>query len=101
MVVYIRTQGARIIKEGRHLLVKKGDATYHTLFTYKLRQIVIYGNVDITHFAFVQLMRNNIDMVFSPMTEGTWGVSPPPRRKMFFSTSGSTCCSTIRNLASV
>lgn len=64
MVVYIRTQGARIIKEGRHLLVKKGDATYHTLFTYKLRQIVIYGNVDITHFAFVQLMRNNIDVVF-------------------------------------
>ncbi|MBN2568610.1 MAG: CRISPR-associated endonuclease Cas1 [Deltaproteobacteria bacterium] len=53
MVVYIRTQGARIIKEGRHLLVKKGDATYHTLFTYKLRQIVIFGNVDITHFAFV------------------------------------------------
>lgn len=64
MVVYIRTQGARIIKEGRHLLVKKGDATYHTLFTYKLRQIVIYGNVDITHYAFVQLMRNNIDVVF-------------------------------------
>jgi hypothetical protein len=36
MVVYIRTQGAKIVKEGRHLLVKKGDATYNTLFTYKL-----------------------------------------------------------------
>jgi len=64
MVIYVRTQGARIIKEGRHLLVKKGDTTYHTLFTYKLKQIVIYGNVDITHYAFVQLMRNNIDVVF-------------------------------------
>jgi len=44
MVVYIKTQGARIIKEGRHLLVKKGEDTYHTLFTYKLRQIVILAN---------------------------------------------------------
>jgi len=26
MVVYIKTQEARIIKEGRHLLVKKWDA---------------------------------------------------------------------------
>jgi len=46
MVVYINTQGARLVKEGRHLLVKKGEATYHTLFTYKLKQIVIFGNVD-------------------------------------------------------
>jgi len=50
MVIYVRTQGARIIKEGRHLLVKKGDATFHALFIYKLKQIVIYGNVDITHY---------------------------------------------------
>ena len=39
----------RIVKEGRHLLVKKGYATYHTLFTYKLRQLLIFGNVEITH----------------------------------------------------
>ena len=26
MIVYIKTQGAKIIKEGRHLLVKKGAA---------------------------------------------------------------------------
>jgi CRISPR-associated protein Cas1 len=64
MVVYIRTQGARIIKEGRHLLVKKGDAIYHTLFTYKLNQIVIFGNVEITHRALAQIMRHEIDTVF-------------------------------------
>jgi CRISPR-associated protein Cas1 len=64
MVIYVRTQGARITKEGKHLLVKKGDATYHTLFTYKLKQLLLFGNIEITHNAIIQLMRNNIDTVF-------------------------------------
>ncbi|MDI6688187.1 MAG: CRISPR-associated endonuclease Cas1 [Desulfobacterales bacterium] len=64
MVVYVKTQGARVVKEGRHLLVKKGDATYHTLFTYKLRQLLLFGNIEITHSAMNQLMRYNIDTVF-------------------------------------
>ncbi len=45
-------------------MVRKGDAVFHTLFTYKLRQVVIFGNVEITQWALVQLMRNNIDTVF-------------------------------------
>jgi len=64
MVIYIKEQGARIVKEGKHLLVKKGDATCHTLFTYKLKQVVIFGNVEITHRALAQLMRQEIDTVF-------------------------------------
>jgi CRISP-associated protein Cas1 len=64
MVIYVRTQGARIIKEGKHLLVKKGDATYHTLFTYKLKQLLLFGNIAVTHNAMIQLMRNSIDTVF-------------------------------------
>jgi CRISPR-associated protein Cas1 len=32
MIVYITTQGARIVREGRHLIVKKENDTYHTLF---------------------------------------------------------------------
>lgn len=64
MVVYIKTQGARVIKEGRHLLVKKGMDTYHTLFTYKLDQIVIFGNVEITHSALAQILRHGIDLIF-------------------------------------
>lgn len=64
MVVYIKTQGARIVKEGRHLLVKKGEDIYHTLFTYKLNQIVIFGNVEITHRALAQILRHDIDTVF-------------------------------------
>jgi len=64
MVVYVKTQGARIVKEGRHLLVKKGTDTYNTLFTYKLRQIILFGNVEITHRALAQIMRHEIDTVF-------------------------------------
>lgn len=64
MIVYINTQGTRIIKEGRHLLVKKGESTYHTLFTYKLKQIVLFGNIEITHSALALILRHEIDTVF-------------------------------------
>lgn len=64
MVVYVRTQGSKIVKEGRHLLVKKNNSTYHTLFTYKLDQVIIFGNVHITYPAFVQLVLHSIDVVF-------------------------------------
>jgi CRISPR-associated protein Cas1 len=84
MVVYIKTQGARIIKEGRHLLVKKGDATYNTLFTYKLRQIVIFGNVEITHRALAQLMRYEIDTVFLTQNGRYLGrIASPESRNVF------------------
>jgi CRISPR-associated protein Cas1 len=64
MIVYVKTQGARIVKEGRHLLVKKGTDTYHTLFTYKLAQLLLFGNIEITHNALCMLMKSNIDTVF-------------------------------------
>jgi len=84
MVVYIKTQGARIIKEGRHLLVKKGDATYNTLFTYKLSQIVIFGNVEITHRALAQLMHFEIDTVFLTQNGRYLGrIASPEARNVF------------------
>jgi CRISP-associated protein Cas1 len=84
MVVYIKTQGARIIKEGRHLLVKKGDATYHTLFTYKLRQVVLFGNIEITHRAMIQLMRSEIDTVFLTQNGRYLGrIASPEARNVF------------------
>ena len=64
MIIYIKSQGTKIIKEGRHLLVKKGNDTYHTLFTYKLNQILLFGNIEITHNALCVLMQNNIDTVY-------------------------------------
>ena len=67
MIVYINTQGARIVREGRHLIVKKENDTYHTLFTYKLEQLIIMGNVIITPQALKLLLRENIDTVFMRM----------------------------------
>ena len=64
MIVYVRTQGSEIVREGRHLLVKKNENIYHTLFTYKLKQLLLFGNIRITHSALCMLMRNNIDTVF-------------------------------------
>ncbi len=64
MVVYVTVQGARIVREGGHLLVKKERDTYHTLFVKKLKQVVICGNVTLTHGAGSLLMRNGVDTVF-------------------------------------
>lgn len=64
MHIYIRTQGARIVREGRHLLVKKGEDTYHTLFVEKLRQVVLFGNVELTPAARAVLLRHGVDTVF-------------------------------------
>ncbi|HHO47322.1 MAG TPA: CRISPR-associated endonuclease Cas1 [Desulfobacteraceae bacterium] len=64
MHIYIRTQGTRIVREGRHLLVKKGEDTYHTLFVEKLRQVVLFGNVELTPAARAVLLRHGVDTVF-------------------------------------
>jgi len=64
MIVYVKTQGARIVKEGRHLLVKVGNDIYNTLFTYKLDQLLLFGNIEITHGALCMLMKSHIDTIF-------------------------------------
>lgn len=64
MNVYVTTQGAHVVREGRHLLVKKDNDTYNTLFIYKLQQLIIMGNVLITPQAMKLLLQENIDTVF-------------------------------------
>ena len=84
MQVYVRTQGARIVKEGRHLLVRKGDGIYQTLFVYKLRQLLIFGNIDITHSARTLLMRGGIDTVFLTRNGRYLGRLTPEEAKNVF-----------------
>lgn len=64
MNIYITTQGARIIREGRHLLVKKGEDTYHTLFVEKIKQLILFGNIALTPSARNTLLNHNVDTVF-------------------------------------
>lgn len=64
MIVYVTQQGAEIVREGRHLLVRKEGTTFHTLFIHKLEQLVICGRVHLTVPALQLLFAEEIDTVF-------------------------------------
>lgn len=64
MIVYVTTQGARVVREGRHLLVTKGSDVCHTLFVSRLEQLVLCGNITLTTPALDVLMREEVDTVF-------------------------------------
>lgn len=64
MIVHVTTQGARIVREGRHLIVRKENDICHTLFIHKLEQLVLHGNVIVTPQAMKLLFREGIDTVF-------------------------------------
>jgi len=64
MRIYITTQGSRVIKEGRHLLVRRGEDTHRTIFIHKVAQLIVCGKVEITPAARNMLFRNNVDTVF-------------------------------------
>lgn len=64
MIAYIKTQGCKVVKEGKHLLVKKGTTVFHTLFPSKLSQVLLFGNVELSHSALSLLLREQIDTVF-------------------------------------
>jgi len=63
-VAYVIEQGALIVKEGERILIKKDKSILHTLHTFKLEQIVIFGNVFITPSAISYLLKLGIDTVF-------------------------------------
>jgi len=64
MIAYVTVQGARVVREGRHLLVRLGDDIHHTLFIGKLEQLVLCGNITLTTPALSLLLREGIDTVF-------------------------------------
>lgn len=64
MIAYVKTQGARITKKGNTLQVKKENAVLNTLFLHRLRQLIVYGNIDITSDAVRILLKEEVDVVF-------------------------------------
>jgi CRISPR/Cas system-associated endonuclease Cas1 len=48
MIACVATRGARIVREGKRLLVRKDSDTRHTLCIWKLEQPLVLGNVPIT-----------------------------------------------------
>ena len=63
MIAYVTSQGARIEKEGRRLIVHGRDFR-HILFAAHLEQLVLFGNVSITAPAMFTLLKEGIDTVF-------------------------------------
>lgn len=63
MIAYISQQGAKVIKQGRRILVQSEDATY-TFFSWELEQVLIFGNVTVTQPALSLLLQEKIDVAF-------------------------------------
>lgn len=63
MIAYVTSQGTRIEKEGRRLIVHGKDFR-HILFAAHLEQLVLFGNVNITAPAMFTLLNEGIDTVF-------------------------------------
>ena len=63
MIAYICEQGAKISREGRRLIVTTPEAT-RTLFTERLEQLLLFGNVQLTPPALFLLLREGVDTVF-------------------------------------
>ncbi len=63
-VAYVLEQNTSIRLEGERLLVQRKKDTLRTLHIYKLKQLVLFGNVSITPPAMTKLLRENIDTVF-------------------------------------
>ncbi len=84
MRIYVTTQGARIVRESSHLLVKKGEDTYHTLFVAKLSQVIICGRVELTSSALRILLKQGIDTVFLTKDGRYLGRLASPESKNFF-----------------
>ena len=64
ITVYVTTPGAKIYKEGDTLKVRKGDTVYHTIFPFRTEQIVVFGGVEITWRAMLELLKHGITTVF-------------------------------------
>ncbi len=84
MRIYITTQGAKIVKEGDVLKVKKDGDTHHTLFVHKLDQLLIFGNISLTAPALHVLFRNSIDTIFFTRNGRYLGRLATPESKNVF-----------------
>jgi len=81
MTAYVMTQGSRIVREGRHLVVKLNESASRTLFTYRLSQLVLVGNITLTPPALKLLLREGIDTIFLRLDGRYQGrlASPEPK----------------------
>ncbi len=81
---YLLTDGAKLIKQGNVLKLKKGNDIYNTIFPHKADQIFVIGNIEITSPAFKFLMKHRIDTVFLSKNGRFYGkLSFTPSKNVF------------------
>lgn len=62
--LYVREQGARVVREGERIRVMRGQETLHEAAVRELEQVVVYGNVQVTTQAATLLVQQDVDVVF-------------------------------------
>ncbi len=81
---YLLIDGAKLVKQGDVLKLKKDGDVYNTVFPHKAEQIFILGNVEITTPAFKFLMKHRIDTVFLSKNGKFYGkLSFTPSKNVF------------------
>lgn len=80
-IVYLVDQGTVVSKEGQRLLVKKRGQLLHTIHSFKLDQLVIFGNISLTPPVIRHLLQNGIDTAFMTMRGRYLGRLQPPEGK--------------------
>ncbi|MGA1823100.1 MAG: CRISPR-associated endonuclease Cas1 [bacterium] len=80
-IVYIIEQGAFINKEGQRLLVKKNGKLIHAIHIFKLKQLILYGNISLTPPVISLLLRECIDTAFMSLHGKYLGRLQPPEGK--------------------
>lgn len=63
MIIYLTTQGSKVQREGKRLIVT-AENLIHTIFVWKLEQLICVGNISFTQPALSLLLQENVDTVF-------------------------------------
>ncbi len=61
--LYVIDQGARLHKEGNRIVIKKGSQVIQWVHSFKIEQVVLFGNVSVTPHALSHFLREGVDVV--------------------------------------
>jgi CRISP-associated protein Cas1 len=67
MIIYLTEQGSYIKRAGQRLLIVKEKETLSDIPVFKIKQILLFGNITVTPQALNLLLENGIDVAFLSM----------------------------------
>ena len=63
-VLYITTKDVKISKKYNRIIIKKDEGTIKEIPLIKVKKIVLFGRVNLTHPVIAHLLKNNIEIVY-------------------------------------